>query len=246
MKILLSNDDGYYASGIQALIDELEKNHDIYVAAPAINHSAGSSALSVRKDIKIDEVKKNHYVIEGTPADCVHIALTCLIKEDIDIVVSGINLGANLGDDVIYSGTVAAALEGRHLKMSPIAISLTSQVNIDINQAAVLSSCLLENIITNKQISSNTLLNINIPDLAPKNDNGIFELYEYTRLGKRGLPLPATKINNKNLYKIGAAGIPIDDGIGTDFFTINNGKVSITPILYDLTNMELLSKLKIS
>ena len=246
MKILLSNDDGYYASGIQALIDELEKNHDIYVAAPAINHSAGSSALSVRKDIKIDEVKKNHYVIDGTPADCVHIALTCLIKEDIDIVVSGINLGANLGDDVIYSGTVAAALEGRHLKMSPIAISLTSQVNIDINQAAVLSSNLLEDIITNKQISSNTLLNINIPDLAPKDDKGIFELYEYTRLGKRGLPLPATQINNKNLYKIGAAGIPIDDGIGTDFFTINNGKVSITPILYDLTNIELLSKLKIS
>ena len=246
MKILLSNDDGYYASGIQALIHELEKNHDIYVAAPAINHSAGSSALSVRKDIKIDEVKKNQYVIDGTPADCVHIALTCLIKEDIDIVVSGINLGANLGDDVIYSGTVAAALEGRHLKMSPIAISLASQVNIDINQAAVLSSSLLEDIVTNKQISSNTLLNINIPDLAPKDDQGIFELYEYTRLGKRGLPLPATQINNKNLYKIGAAGIPIDDGIGTDFFTINNGKVSITPILYDLTNMELLSKLKIS
>ena len=245
MKILLSNDDGYYASGIQALIDELEKNHDIYVAAPAINHSAGSSALSVRKDIKIDEEKKNHYVIDGTPADCVHIALTCLIKEDIDIVVSGINLGANLGDDVIYSGTVAAALEGRHLKMSPIAISLASQVNIDINQAAVLSSSLLEDIVTNKQISSNTLLNINIPDLTPKNDKSIFELYDYTRLGKRGLPLPATQINNKNLYKIGAAGSPIDDGIGTDFFAINNGKVSITPILYDLTNMEILSKIKI-
>ena len=111
MKILLSNDDGYHASGIQALIIELEKKHDIYVAAPAINCSAGSSALSVRKDIKIDNIKENHYVIDGTPADCVHIALTCLIKDDIDIVVSGINIGANLGDDVIYSGTVAAALE---------------------------------------------------------------------------------------------------------------------------------------
>jgi 5'-nucleotidase len=244
MKILLSNDDGYHASGIQALIVELEKNHDIYVAAPAINHSAGSSALSVRKDIKIDNVKKNHYVINGTPADCVHIALTCLIDEDIDIVVSGINLGANLGDDVIYSGTVAAALEGRHLKMSPIAISLTSLENIDINEAEILSSDLIENIILNKQISKNTLLNINIPDITLKKYKSVLEIAEYTRLGKRGLPLPATQISNKNLYKIGAAGIPVDKGAGTDFFAINNGKVSITPVLYDLTDMNLLDKIK--
>ena len=96
MKILLSNDDGYYASGIQSLIKELEKNHEVFVAAPSVNHSAGSSALSVRKEIKVDNVKKNHYVIDGTPADCIHIALTCIIEETIDIVVSGINHGANL------------------------------------------------------------------------------------------------------------------------------------------------------
>ena len=244
MKILLSNDDGYYASGIQALINELEKNHDIYVAAPATNHSAGSSALSVRKDIKVDEVKKNHYVIDGTPADCVHIGLTCLIKEEIDIVVSGINLGANLGDDVIYSGTVAAALEGRHLKMSPIAISLTSQENIDINEAAILSSSLIENIISNNEIAKNTLLNINIPDFALKNFLNVLEVSDFTRLGKRGLPVPATQIDNKNIYKIGAAGIPIDDGIGTDFFVVNNGRISITPILYDLTDVNMLNKIK--
>ena len=244
MKILLSNDDGYYASGIQALINELEKKYDIYVAAPAINHSAGSSALSVRKDINVDEVKKNHYVIDGTPADCVHIGLTCLIKEDIDIVISGINLGANLGDDVIYSGTVAAALEGRHLKMSPIAISLTAQENIDINEAAILSSSLIENIISNKEISMNTLLNINIPDFALKNFLNILEVSDFTRLGKRGLPVPAKQIENKNIYKIGAAGIPIDDGNGTDFFAVNNGKISITPILYDLTDVEMLNKIK--
>ena len=118
MKILLSNDDGYYADGLQALCSELSKNHNIFVAAPLKNHSAGSSALSVRKDIGVDNIKDNHYVIDGTPADCVHIALTCLIKEKVDIVVSGINMGANLGDDVIYSGTVAAALEGRHLERS--------------------------------------------------------------------------------------------------------------------------------
>ena len=244
MKILLSNDDGYYASGIQALINELEKNHDIYVAAPATNHSAGSSALSVRKEIKVDEVRKNHYVIEGTPADCVHIGLTCLIKEDIDIVISGINLGANLGDDVIYSGTVAAALEGRHLKMSPIAISLTSQENIDINEAAILSSSLIENIISNNNISKNTLLNINIPDFALKKFSNILEVSDFTRLGKRGLPVPATQINNNNIYKIGAAGIPIDNGVGTDFFAVNKGKISITPILYDLTDVDMLNKIK--
>ena len=246
MKILLSNDDGYYASGIQALITVLEKNHDIYVAAPAINHSAGSSALSVRKDIKIDNVKKNHYVIDGTPADCVHIALTCLIKEDIDIVVSGINLGANLGDDVIYSGTVAAALEGRHLEMSPIAISLNSQENIDIAQAALISSVLIENIILNKKISKNTLLNINIPDSIIKVEElTILESFEYTRLGKRGLPLPAKQIDSKDLYKIEAAGIPIDDGPGTDFFAINKGMISITPVLYDLTDKDTLKKINI-
>ncbi|MDA7842251.1 hypothetical protein N9A44_01365 [Gammaproteobacteria bacterium] len=103
MKILLSNDDGYFASGIQALIKELEKKHDVYVAAPAVNHSAGSSALSVRRNIKVDNIQKNHYVIDGTPADSVHIALSCLIKDKVDMVVAGINLGANLGDDVIYS-----------------------------------------------------------------------------------------------------------------------------------------------
>jgi len=239
MKILLSNDDGYYASGIQALIDELEKDHEIYVAAPSVNHSAGSSALSVRKDIKIDNVKKNHYVIDGTPADCVHIALTCLIEEKIDIVISGINHGANLGDDVIYSGTVAAALEGRHLKMSPIAISLVSQNNISINQAAKISSKLINDIIINKVISQNTLLNINIPD-----SNTEEPVLEFTRLGKRGEPVSASKNSDNNFYKIGAAGAPIDSVLGTDFFAISQNRVSISPIDYDLTNKEILEKLK--
>ena len=151
MKILLSNDDGYYAEGIQALIKELSIKHEIFVAAPLENNSAGSSALSTRKDINVDNVKKNHYVIDGTPADCVHIALTCLIKEKIDIVVSGINMGANLGDDVIYSGTVAAALEGRHLEFSPIAISLITKdisylKNFDLSNVIALYPGIGENL----------------------------------------------------------------------------------------------------
>ena len=239
MKILLSNDDGYYASGIQALIDVLEKNHDVYVAAPSVNHSAGSSALSVRKDIMIDNVKKNHYVIDGTPADCIHIALTCLIEDTIDIVISGINHGANLGDDVIYSGTVAAALEGRHLEMSPIAISLVSQNNITINQAAIISNYCINEIINNNIISKKTLLNINIPDINNKKPS-----IEFTRLGKRGEPVPATKNNENNLYRIGAAGEPIDDESGTDFDAIAQNKISISPVDYDLTNKEILQKLK--
>ena len=169
MKILLSNDDGYFASGIQALIKELEKKHDVYVAAPAVNHSAGSSALSVRRNIKVDNIQKNHYVIDGTPADSVHIALSCLIKDKVDMVVAGINLGANLGDDVIYSGTVAAALEGRHLEMSPIAISLVSHEIITLPEAAKISADLVERIILKKDISQGTLLNINIPDCHQKN-----------------------------------------------------------------------------
>lgn len=243
MKILLSNDDGYYSSGMQFLINELSVAHDIFVAAPSSNQSAGSSALSVRKDILVENVSKNHYVINGTPADCVHIALTCLIKEEIDIVVSGINLGANLGDDVIYSGTVAAALEGRHLKMSPIAISLVSSVNMSIKKSAEISKKVIDEIICNKIINKNTLLNVNIPDTYK--DLDISEI-EYTRLGVRDLPLPATKIINKNnYYRIGGAGTPKDNGKKTDFFAIENNKISISPILYNLTNKNILEKLSI-
>tara|TARA_B110000014_G_C19987602_1_gene511475 strand:- start:239 stop:964 length:726 start_codon:yes stop_codon:yes gene_type:complete len=238
MKILMSNDDGYYASGIQSLCSVLENKHEVYVAAPLANHSAGSSALSVRKNIKINNIKKNHYIIDGTPADCVHIALSCIIDSNIDLVVSGINLGANLGDDVIYSGTVAAALEGRHLKMSPIAISLVGQQNITIEKASELSSKLIESIASNKIISQNTLININIPD----KDVNISNL-EYTRLGRRGNPLPASNIKNTDLYKIGAAGPPRENGKGTDFHAINNNKISVSPILYDLTDSDALNKI---
>lgn len=238
MKILLSNDDGYYSDGIQALIRELSIKHEIYVAAPLENNSAGSSALSTRKDIKVDNVEKNHYVIDGTPADCVHIALTCLIKEKIDIVVSGINMGANLGDDVIYSGTVAAALEGRHLEFSPIAISLITKDVTNLKNAAQASSYIFEEIIKNKTINKKTLLNINIPD-----SNNLIKNFEYTRLGRRGIPVPAKKIKDKNFYNIGAAGDPEEKGKGTDFFTTNNNIISITPITYDLTNSIILKKL---
>ena len=238
MKILLSNDDGYYSDGIQALIRELSIKHEIYVAAPLENNSAGSSALSTRKDIKVDNIEKNHYVIDGTPADCVHIALTCLIKEKIDIVVSGINMGANLGDDVIYSGTVAAALEGRHLEFSPIAISLITKGATNLKNAAQASSYIFEEIIKNKTINKKTLLNINIPD-----SNNLIKNFEYTRLGRRGIPVPAKKIKDKNFYNIGAAGDPEEKGEGTDFFTTNNNIISITPITYDLTNSIILNKL---
>ena len=239
MKILLSNDDGYHAIGIQELIIQLDKEHDIYVAAPFKNHSAGSSALSVRKDIKINNIKKNHYIIDGTPSDCVHIALTCLIKDKIDMVVSGINLGANLGDDVIYSGTVAAALEGRHLEMPPIAISLVSHEKLSMRKAAIESSKIIKEIIYKEEISKKTLLNINIPDYESENLS-----FEFTRLGKRGIPFPASNIKD-DLYKIGAAGPPEDDSQGTDFYCINQNKISITPLTYDLTNIKVLEKLNI-
>ena len=237
MKILLSNDDGYFASGIQALIKELEKKHDVYVAAPAVNHSAGSSALSVRRNIKVDNIQKNHYVIDGTPADSVHIALSCLIKDKVDMVVAGINLGANLGDDVIYSGTVAAALEGRHLEMSPIAISLVSHEIITLDEAAKISADLVERIIFKKDISQGTLLNINIPDCYQKNSK-----IEYTKLGTRDTPIPAQKVSDDS-YKIGAAGPPKDNSPGTDFFAIRESNISISPILYDLTDYSTLKKI---
>ena len=153
--------------------------------------------------------------------------------------MSGINLGANLGDDVIYSGTVAAALEGRHLEMSPIAISLVSHDKLSMSKAAIESSKIIQEIICKEEISKKTLLNINIPDYESENLS-----FEFTRLGKRGIPLPASNIKG-DFYKIGAAGPPEDDSEGTDFYCINKNKISITPLTYDLTNIEILKKLKI-
>ena len=233
MKILISNDDGYQAAGIKSLINELKKISDVIVVAPDRNRSGSSSSLTLDKAVKVSKLNNNFYYINGTPTDCVHIALTGLIDFIPDFVVSGINHGPNMGDDTIYSGTVAAAMEGYLLNIPSFAISMGNDNPKNFNTAAKVTVDLIN--LYNKKKLSPTLLNINIPDL-PYND---LKGMEITRLGKRHAAEPAIKGEEKDgetFFHIGAAGKPNDSGPGTDFNSVKNNMVSITPIHGDLTD----------
>ena len=233
MKILISNDDGYQAAGIKSLINELKKISDVIVVAPDRNRSGSSSSLTLDKAVKVSKINNNFYYIDGTPADCVHIALTGLIDFIPDFVISGINHGPNMGDDTIYSGTVAAAMEGYLLNIPSFAISMGNDNPKNFNTAAKVTVDLIN--LYNKKKLSPTLLNINIPDL-PYND---LKGMEITRLGKRHAAEPAIKGEEKDgetFFHIGAAGKPNDSGPGTDFNSVKNNMVSITPIHGDLTD----------
>tara|TARA_B100000795_G_scaffold234383_1_gene193530 strand:- start:212 stop:952 length:741 start_codon:yes stop_codon:yes gene_type:complete len=235
MKILISNDDGYQATGIQSLIKELKKISDVIVVAPDRNRSGSSSSLTLDKAVKVSKVDNDFYYIDGTPTDCVHIALTGLIDFVPDLVVSGINNGPNMGDDTIYSGTVAAAMEGYLLNIPSFAVSMGSDDPKNFNTAAKVTADLIN--LYNKKKFSPTLLNINIPDLSYADLKGI----EITRLGKRHAAEPAIKgeeTDGGTYFHIGAAGKPNDAGSGTDFNAIKNNMVSITPIHGDLTDYQ--------
>jgi len=241
MKILISNDDGYKASGLEALIKELRKVADIVVVAPDRNRSGSSSSLTLDKAVKVTKVGNSLYYIDGTPTDCVHIALTGLINFIPDLIVSGINHGPNMGDDTIYSGTVAAALEGYLLNIPSFAISMGNDNPKNFKTAAKVTLDLIK--LYNKKKFSHTLLNINVPDIHYDNLKGM----EITRLGKRNTAKPAIKSeikNNNTFFRIGAAGEPKDEGPGTDFNAVKNNKVSITPIQADLTDYQNVQNLK--
>ena len=233
MKILVSNDDGYQAAGIKSLINELKKISDVIVVAPDRNRSGSSSSLTLDKAVKVSKLNNNFYYINGTPTDCVHIALTGLIDFIPDLVVSGINHGPNMGDDTIYSGTVAAAMEGYLLNIPSFAVSMGNDNPKNFNAAAKVTVDLIN--LYNKKKFSPALLNINIPDLPYNDLKGI----EITRLGKRHVAEPAIKGKEKDgvtFFHIGAAGKPNDSGPGTDFNSVKNNMVSITPIHGDLTD----------
>ena len=233
MKILISNDDGYQAAGIQTLIDELKKIADLVVVAPDRNRSGSSSSLTLDKPVKVTKVADNVYYIDGTPTDCVHIALTGLMNFIPDLVVSGINHGPNMGDDTIYSGTVAAAMEGYLLDIPSFAVSMCNENPKNFITGAKVTVDLIK--LYNKKKFATTLLNINVPDIPYSNLKGI----EITRLGKRHAAEPAIKGDEKNMdtfFWIGPAGEPNDGGPGTDFNAVKNKMVSITPIHADLTD----------
>jgi len=240
MKFLLSNDDGYQAPGINELAHTLSTIGEVVIVAPEENKSASSSSLTLKNPLTISEYKENIYFINGTPTDCVHIALSGFLKFKPDMVISGINDGPNMGDDTIYSGTVAAAMEGYLLDIPSIAISMSQY---DPKHYSTAGQVVLDLIPKIKNLQQPMLLNINVPDIPYNQLQGT----EITRLGKRHKAEPIIHHPNQDdklMYWVGAAGEPNDGGPGTDFFAIKNEKVSISPIISDLTNFNKLDLLK--
>ena len=234
MKILISNDDGVSAPGIRALAMELSSLADIDVMAPDRNRSGASNSLTLTNPLRVRQLDNGYYSVEGTPTDCVHLALTGFFETTVDMVVSGINDGANLGDDILYSGTVAAAMEGRYLGFPAIAVSMVGDNIQHYNTAAVIARQLVMKL-RMSPLPLQTILNVNVPDLPLSKINGI----EVTRLGKRHSAEPIVKEydpRGRPIYWVGPPGLEADAGPGTDFFAIKQGCVSITPLQLDLTH----------
>jgi 5'-nucleotidase len=242
LKILVSNDDGYLARGINALADALSGIADVTVVAPDRNHSGASNSLTLHSPLRVHKVEEKRYFVNGTPSDCVHLALSGFLDEDPDIVVSGINHGANLGDDVIYSGTVAAAMEGRFLGLPAIAVSLVGRHASHFDTAARVAADLVTKL-QDDPLPNDIMLNVNVPDVAFDELTGL----ESTRLGFRHRSEPLVKQKDphgRSIYWIGPAGEGQDAGAGTDFEAIERRAVAVTPIKIDLTRHEMLPNLK--
>lgn len=233
MKILISNDDGVHAPGLEALYDALKDLGEVTVVAPDRNLSGASSSLTLTNPLRLQKHKNGFYSVNGTPTDCVHLAINQLLSEPPDIVVAGINHGANLGDDTFYSGTVSAAAEGRHLGLPAVAMSLTSRKEDNLVTAAKVARQVIEHIVEHP-IPSDQILNVNVPDVAFSD----IEKFEVTRLGRRHKAEMMQKQQDpwgRDIYWYGTLGQELDAGEGTDFFAINNNRVSITPLHIDMT-----------
>lgn len=238
MHILISNDDGYLATGLSVLAESLSEFAEVSVVAPDKNRSAASNSLTLEMPLRAYESENGYIRVDGTPTDCVHLAITGLLEKEPDMVFAGINHGSNLGDDVLYSGTVAAAMEGRFLGLPAIAISLVGQQATHYDTAAWVATKLVSQLQTSK-LPANTILNVNVPDLAINELTG----FESTRLGYRHKAEPVVKEvdpRGRPLYWVGPAGEEQDAGPGTDFHAIRQGAVSITPIQIDLTHYKAL------
>ncbi len=241
MRILLSNDDGYFAPGLLALAEALSSLGEVVVVAPEQNRSGASNSLTLDRPLLLKKAANGFYFVNGTPTDCVHLAVTGMLDELPDIIVSGINLGANMGDDTIYSGTVAAATEGYLLGIPSIAISMTSFEGKNFGAAGQIARDLVERYIRNP-INEPVLLNVNVPDIPYSELKG----FEVTRLGRRHKAEPVVKMispRNETVYWVGAAGAAADAGQGTDFNAVERGFVSITPLQIDLTHGAQLSSI---
>ncbi|BAN69168.1 5'/3'-nucleotidase SurE [endosymbiont of unidentified scaly snail isolate Monju] len=234
MRILLSNDDGYLAPGLKALAEALAPLAEIDVVAPERDRSGASNSLNLELPIRARCVENGFVRVEGTPTDCVHLAITGLLETEPDMVVSGINSGPNMGDDVIYSGTVAAATEGRFLGYPAIAISMGTHEPQYYETGARVAVMLVEKLRREGSPGDQLILNVNVPDLPWEQVKG----FRATRLGHRHKAEPVVRAQDprgRPIYWVGAAGPEADAGEGTDFHAVRNGYVSVTPLQVDLT-----------
>lgn len=233
MRILISNDDGYQAPGLNCLADHLSSSSSVTVVAPERDRSGASNSLTLSRPLRVRQAANGFWYVDGTPTDCVHLAITGLLDTEPDMVVSGINQGSNLGDDVLYSGTVAAAMEGRFLGLPAIAVSLASHEGRHFETAASIVARLIQQL-SHHPLPADTILNINVPDLPLDEIQGL----EATRLGHRHKAEPVIRAEDPHgrpVYWVGPPGAEADAGPGTDFHAIRQRRVSISPLHVDLT-----------
>jgi len=234
MRFLISNDDGYFAPGIAVLAAELGQVGEVVVCAPERDRSGASNSLTLDRPLMVRTAPSGFHYVNGTPTDCVHLAATGLMETLPDMVVSGINHGANMGDDTIYSGTVAAATEGFLLGIPAIAVSLASRNPVHFATAARVARELIDRQ-RRLPLPTTTLLNVNVPDCPYEQLRGV----KVTRLGRRHKSAPVIKSENprgETIWWVGAIGPVADAGEGTDFHAIEHGFVSVTPLSIDLTS----------
>ncbi|MGI3042273.1 5'/3'-nucleotidase SurE [Shewanella algae] len=242
MKILVSNDDGVTAPGIRALSEALSAVAEVLTVAPDRNCSGASNSLTLTNPLRINKLDNGYISVNGTPTDCVHLAIRELYEGEPDMVVSGINAGANMGDDTLYSGTVAAAMEGRFLGLPAVAVSLVGRELTHYDSAASYAVKIIMGL-KKHPIASDQILNINVPDLPLDEIKGI----RVTRLGARhkaeGM-VRARDPHGREVFWLGPPGIELDVGEDTDFYAVSQGYVSITPLTVDLTAYRQLSQLQ--
>jgi 5'-nucleotidase len=241
MRILLSNDDGYFAPGLAALAEAVRQIAHIDVVAPERDRSGASNSLTLSRPLRMQRAASGFYYVDGTPTDCVHLAITGLLAQEPDMVIAGINHGANLGDDVIYSGTVAAAMEGRFLGLPAIAVSLVGREGRHFATAARVVLRLLDKL-KSHPLPTDTILNVNVPDISYEQLDG----FEATRLGHRHKAEPVIKSADPHgnaIYWVGPSGAEADAGPGTDFHALRQNRVSVTPLQVDLTRHVTLAQL---
>lgn len=241
MRFLLSNDDGYLSPGLGALADSIRQLGEVTVVAPDRDRSGASNSLTLGRPLRVRTAESGFHYVDGTPTDCVHLGITGIMQNEPDMVIAGINRGPNLGDDILYSGTVAAAMEGRFLGYPSVAVSCANSRMAHLPSASRVVLRIIGGMLTNP-LPADTILNVNIPDVAYDEITG----YNATRLGYRHKSEPAVKSQDpigEPIYWVGPPGPAQDAGEGTDFHAVRNQAVSVTPLKVDLTRRESLDGL---